>query len=260
MRILFFGDIVGRPGREAVKNLLPGLREKKSVDFVIVNAENAAAGSGITPQIAEEFFEWGIDVITSGDHVWKKKEIYDHLKVSERILRPLNYPKKAIGRGCTVVTAANGKKVGVINLIGRVFMDPLDCPFTRVEEEIDKIREITKTIFVDMHAEATSEKVAMGWFLDGRVSAVVGTHTHIQTADEKILPNGTAYLTDAGMTGPYDSVIGRQKALIIEHFVTQMPFKFEMAEGDVWVSGALVEVNDATGKAVSIERIHERYV
>lgn len=258
MRILFLGDIVGKPGRRIVEDRLPDYREEKKIDFVIANAENAAGGSGVTPQIADELFRNGINVLTAGDHIWKRKEIYDYLETSSRLIRPANYPEGTIGRGATVVNAGGGKKVGVINLLGRVFMEAVDCPFVRVKKEIDKVRKETPIVIVDMHAEATSEKVSMGWYLDGLVSAVLGTHTHIQTADEKILPKGTAYITDCGMTGPYDSVIGRKKEQIILRFVSQMPTRFEMADGGVEMHGVIVEVEDSTGKAVSIKRVQEK--
>ena len=258
MRVLFLGDIVGNPGRKIIEELLPDYRKNKKIDFVIANGENAAGGSGITPQIADELFEDGIDVLVSGDHVWKRKEIYDYLKVSSRLIRPANYPEGAPGRGSTVIDLGSGKKVGVVNLIGRVFMDAVDCPFVKAKEEIDKVREKTPIIIVDLHAEATSEKVAMGWYLDGLVSAVIGTHTHIQTADEKILPKGTAYITDCGMTGPYDSVIGRKKEQILLRFLTQLPTRFEMADGGVELHGVIVEVDDSSGKAASIERVQEK--
>jgi metallophosphoesterase (TIGR00282 family) len=260
MNILFLGDIVGRPGREIVQEMLPSFKKKEAIDFVVANCENAAAGSGITPALAEQLLSAGVDVLTSGDHIWKKQEIYDFLKTSERIVRPLNYPKGVPGRGVTIVAASNGKKVAVVNLLGRVFMDAVDCPFIRIKEELEKISAQTPIIIVDIHAEATSEKVALGWFLDGKVSACLGTHTHIQTADEKILPGGTAYLTDAGMTGPYDSVIGREKDRIIEHFVTQMPMKFEMAIGNVEMHGAVVKINDDTGRALEIKRVQVKKV
>jgi metallophosphoesterase (TIGR00282 family) len=258
MKILFLGDIVGRPGREITEEVLSDIRKEEKIDFVIANGENAAGGSGITPSISEELFENGIDVLTSGDHIWKRKEIYDFLKVSSKLVRPANYPEGAAGRGSTVIDIGGGRKVGVINLIGRVFMDAVDCPFVKAKEEIDKLRQETPIIIVDLHAEATSEKVAMGWYLDGLVSAVIGTHTHVQTADEKILPNGTAYITDCGMTGPYDSVIGRKKEQIILRFLTQLPTRFEMAVGGVEMHGVVIEVNDSTGKAVSIERIQKK--
>ncbi|MFA5388567.1 MAG: TIGR00282 family metallophosphoesterase, partial [Candidatus Omnitrophota bacterium] len=239
MRILLIGDIVGSPGRDAVKKIVPKLRREKSIDFVIANAENAAGGSGITPEIADELLQNKVDVITSGDHIWKKKEIYDRLSKDKRILRPANYPEGCPGSGMTVASAGTGKKIAVINLLGRVFMHPIDCPFTAAEREIRNVdRRETNIILVDIHAEATSEKIAMARFLDGRVSAVFGTHTHVQTADEKIFPQGTAYITDLGMTGPQDSVIGRRHDAIVEHFITLMPKKFEVADKDVELQGA----------------------
>lgn len=258
MRILFIGDIVGRPGREIIQNVLWSVREREKIDMVIANGENAAGGSGLTPEIAEKFFRDGIDVLTSGDHIWKKKEIYGFLEKTERVIRPLNYPKGVPGKGATVIeTAKGGVKVGIINLIGRVFMSPMDCPFERVGQVLEELKGRTSIIIVDMHAEATSEKIAMGWYLNGAVSAVLGTHTHIQTADEKILSEGTAYITDCGMTGPYDSVIGRNKQEILTRFLTQMPVRFEMATDDVEMHGVIIEVDVKTGKALNIRRIKE---
>jgi len=248
---------VGRPGRDVTKRLLAPLKEKEKIDCIIANGENAAGGSGLTPKITEELFDNGIDVMTSGDHIWKKREIYDVLNTTTKLVRPANYPEGSPGLGSTVIDVPSCGKIGVINLIGRVFMEAVDCPFKGVDAEIKKIKDKTSVIIVDMHAEATSEKVAMGWYLDGRVSAVLGTHTHIQTADEKILPKGTAYLTDCGMTGPYDSVIGRNKDNIIQRFLTQLPTRFEMATGNVEMHGAMIDIDDKTGKAASIRRIQE---
>jgi len=258
MNILFIGDIVGSPGRLAVKEILPKLKKKKKIDFTVANAENSAGGSGITDQVADELFDIGVDVITSGDHIWKKKEFYSRLNNDKRILRPLNYPKSNPGRGVTVVESVDGVNVAVINLLGRVFLDPIDCPFKAAQEAVKEVKDKTFVIIVDIHAEATSEKIALGRFLDGRASAVIGTHTHVQTADEYILPKGTAYITDSGMTGPFDSVIGRKTEFILERFLTQMPTKFEVAEGDIRLQGAMVTVDDKTGIASKIERIHER--
>jgi len=258
MRILFIGDIVGEPGRRAMKELLPKIVKRESIDFVIANGENTAGGSGITPMIVDELLGYGVDVITSGDHIWKRKEILDRIAEDARILRPANYPRETPGFGATVIASRSGVEVGVINIIGRVFMQAVECPFRTVKSEVEKMKNKTRIIIVDMHAEATSEKVAIGWFLDGTVSAVIGTHTHIQTADEKILPKGTAFLTDAGMTGPYDSVIGRKKEQILNRFITQMPTKFEMAEDDVQLHGAVIEVDEKTGRAESIKRVQEK--
>lgn len=257
MRILFIGDIVGRPGREVTKRLLAPLKVKEKIDCIIANGENAAGGSGLTPKITEELFDNGIDVMTSGDHIWKKREIYDVLNTTTKLVRPANYPEGSPGFGSTVIDIPSCGKIGVINLIGRIFMEAVDCPFKGVDAEIKKIKEKTSVIIVDMHAEATSEKVAMGWYLDGRVSAVLGTHTHIQTADEKILPKGTAYLTDCGMTGPYDSVIGRNKDNIIQRFLTGLPTRFEMAAGSVEMHGVIIDIDEKTGKATAIRRVQE---
>lgn len=258
MRILLIGDIVGSPGREAVRRIVPKLRREKDIDFVIANAENVAGGSGITPETVDELLRNKVDVITSGDHVWKKKELYETLSRDKRILRPANYPQSCPGSGMTVISLENEKKIAVINLLGRVFMKPVDCPFIAAEREIEKINRAAKIILVDIHAEATSEKIAMARFLDGRVSAVFGTHTHVQTSDEKIFPQGTAYITDLGMTGPHDSVIGRRIDAVVEHFLTGMPKKFEVADKDVELQGAIVNIDNDSGKALSIERVKEK--
>lgn len=256
-RILLIGDIVGAPGRKAVKELVPVLVKEEAIDFVIANGENAAGGSGVTPPIAEELFGYGVDVITTGDHIWNKREIYAYLDQNKTILRPANYPKGAPGFGSCVVEKKSAK-IGVINLAGRVFMDAIECPFRSARAQIEAMKAETKIILVDIHAEATSEKVALGWYLDGAVSCVFGTHTHIQTADERILPKGTAYITDLGMAGPYDSVIGRRIDQIIARFITQLPMRFEMADENVQLAGAIVEVDEASGKAVNIKRIQKK--
>ena len=258
MKVLLIGDIVGRPGRVAMERLVVPLREERGIDFVVANCENAAGGAGITPNTADELFRAGVDVLTSGNHVWKKREAFDLLKLDHRILRPANYPDGAPGSGSTVVEALSGQKVGILNVMGRVFMEALDCPFRTAERELARLKLATPTIIVDMHAEATSEKVAMGWFLDGKVSCVFGTHTHIPTADERILPQGTAFITDVGMTGPYDSVIGRRTDQILERFLSNIPNRSEVAEGNIQLRGLLVEINPATGKALSVERIAKR--
>ena len=257
MRIFFIGDIVGRPGREIIHNILRSFRDEEKIDAVIANGENAAGGSGITPRIAEELFDNGVDVLTSGDHIWKKREIYDFLESTDKLIRPANYPAGAPGKGATVVEVKGAGSIGVVNLIGRVFMNAVDCPFERARQEIEGLRRRTPVIVVDIHAEATSEKIAMGWFLDGIVSAVIGTHTHIQTADEKILPEGTAYITDCGMTGPYDSVIGRKKEQILTRFITQLPTRFEMATEGVEMHGVIIDVDETTGKATGIKRVQK---
>jgi len=255
MRILFIGDIVGKPGRRAVHELLPELINGYQIDFVIANGENAAAGFGITREIVEDLFENRIDVLTMGNHVWDKKEILDFINDYESLIRPANYPGSAPGRGSVVMPSIKGYHIGVLNLMGRVFMHPLECPFRTAEQEIEKIRKRTKIILVDIHAEATSEKIAMGWFLDGKVTAVVGTHTHVQTADDRILPGGTAYITDVGMTGPFDSVIGTRKEIVLERFLTQIPNRFDVAKGDVRLQAVLIDVDEKTGSALSIERL-----
>jgi metallophosphoesterase (TIGR00282 family) len=258
MKILFIGDIVGSPGREAIKKLVVPLKQELQIDFVIANAENASGGSGITSRVAAELFASGADVLTSGDHIWKKTEIFELINQEERILRPLNFPSGAPGRGASVFIAQNGAKVGVININGRVFMEALECPFKAALKAAEELAVETKIIIVDMHAEATSEKIALGWYLDGKVSAIFGTHTHIQTADEKILPKGTAYITDVGMTGPYDSVIGRRVEDVLTRFLSSIPVRFEVAEGNIQLHGALVEIEEVTGKARSILRIQRK--
>ncbi len=257
MKILFIGDIVGSPGRRAAQKLVPKLKKREGVDLIIANCENAAGGSGVTPRIARELFDTGIDMMTSGDHIWKRKEVIEVLDQNPNILRPLNYPSGVPGMGFHCIKTAGGIPCGVINLVGRVFMEPVECPFKNAQEAIDELKKETKIIIVDIHAEATSEKIALGWYLDGMVSAVLGTHTHVQTADERVLPQGTAYITDVGMTGPHDSVIGRKKEQILTRFLTQLPTRFEMAEGDVQLNGAIIEIDESTGKARSIKRVHE---
>lgn len=258
MNILFIGDVVGNPGREAIKSLLPGLKKEFDLDFTVVNAENAAGGSGITAKVAQELFEVQVDVLTSGDHIWKKKEIFELISAERRILRPNNFPATAPGAGYGVFTTPKGQKVGVICVLGRVFMDALECPFKTTMAAVEAITKETNVILVDIHAEATSEKVALGWYLQGKVSAVLGTHTHIQTADERILPEGTAYLTDAGMTGPYDSVIGRRVEDVMERFLTHVPVRFEVAEGNIQLCGAVMEIDEKTGRAKNITRIQRK--
>lgn len=256
MKILFIGDIVGSPGREAVKTLVPKLKKEKELDFVIANAENASGGTGLIPKVAEELFAYGCDCLTTGDHIWKRKEVLEIIN-HPYILRPANLSMDSPGKGYCILNKDN-LKIAVLNLQGRVFMQPIDCPFRKAREIIPILKKETPAILVDMHAEATSEKVAMGYFLDGLVSGVVGTHTHIQTADEKILPYGAAYITDLGMCGPYDSVIGQEKTKIIERFLTGMPKRFEVASGDVQLHGVIIEIDNVTGKALSIERVQEK--
>lgn len=258
MRILFIGDIVGSPGRAAVASLLPGLKQRHEIDVTLANAENAAAGRGITPALAEELFAAGVDGMTLGDHVWDQKDLIPYLTKDSRILRPANLPPGTPGRGCTTLETPRGP-VTFLSLLGRVFMgQPADCPFRAVDAILAGLPRAHGPILVDMHAEATSEKVAMGWHLDGRVSAVVGSHTHIQTADETIRPKGTAYLTDLGMTGPTESVIGRTVESVLSKFRTGMPAKFDVATRGVVLQGAWVEVRTETGLALSIQRIQEK--
>ena len=255
MNILFVGDVVGSPGRRALDRALLPLIDRKKVDFTIVNVENAAGGFGLTIELFEELSKLPIDVFSSGNHIWDKKEIYGVLDSSDRLLRPANYPPGNPGRGSTVQSTASGVPVAVLNLQGQVFMPAhADSPFRVADEELARLKE-AKVIVVDMHAEATSEKVAIGWYLDGRVSAVLGTHTHVQTADETVRPGGTAYLTDAGMTGAYEGVIGFSRERIIEKFLSQTPRSFETAKRDIRLCGALVAVDEASGRATAIERI-----
>ncbi len=258
MKILFVGDIVGSPGRKAIEKLIPLIKKREKIDFVIANAENAAGGSGLTPRLANELFSYGINVLTSGDHIWKKKDIMEMLDEEKRLLRPANYPKGAPGSGWGVYSLKNKVKVGVVNLVGRVFMESVECPFKAARDIVEEIKRETPIIFVDIHAEATSEKIALVWYLDGMVSAVVGTHTHVQTADERIYPKGTAYLTDSGMTGPHDSVIGRKIEQILARFITQLPTRFEMAEENVQLNGAIITIDEKTGKAQNIKRVNEK--
>ena len=255
MKILFIGDIVGKPGRRAIKELLPKLIGDRQIDLVIANCENAAAGFGVPRDIVEELYDSHIDILTSGNHIWDKKEIMEFIGDYETLLRPANYPAKVPGAGAVIVPTAAGEYAGVLNLAGRIFMQPIDCPFMKAKSEIAELRKKTKIIIVDIHAEATSEKKALGWYLDGDVSAVIGTHTHVQTADEEIMPRGTAYLSDVGMTGSFDSVIGVKKEAIIERFLTGVPNKFDMAKGDVRLQAVALDIDAATGKAKSIERI-----
>lgn len=255
MKILFIGDIVGKPGRRAVRELLPQLISRYGIDVIIANCENAAAGFGITREVVEELYNSRIDVLTSGNHIWDKKEIKDFVEEYETLIRPANYPEGVPGWGSVAISTKPGTYVGVINVMGRIFMRPLDCPFRTAEREMERLRKKAKILIVDMHAEATSEKQALGWFLDGRVSAVVGTHTHVQTADERVLPGGTAYITDVGMTGPFDSVIGIRKEAIVERFLTQVPNKFDVAKANVQLQGVIIEVDEDSGKSICIERL-----
>jgi 2',3'-cyclic-nucleotide 2'-phosphodiesterase len=258
MKALFLGDVFGKPGRSCLKMELPGLIEKYEPDIVIANGENASGGIGINPGIADFLFSIGVDVLTSGNHIYKKKDIYDYIKNEPRLLKPANFPPGTPGNGYYIFQdlKMGGKKIAVANICGRVFVENLDCPFRKMDELLSAIYKETNIVIVDFHAEATSEKVAMGWYLDGRVSAVIGTHTHVQTADERILPKNTAFISDAGMVGPRDSVIGVKKEPIIERFLKMMPQKFEVASEDNWLNGVVVDIDDVSGWAKSIIRLN----
>ena len=256
MRILFIGDIFGKPGREIVRRAIPALLAQRDLDLVIANVENSAAGFGVTGDIADAILGYGVDVMTSGNHVWDKKELLEYLPRQSKLLRPANFPAGVPGRGSYLARTRRGELVGVLNLMGRVFMTPLDDPFAVALREIEALRAKTRVILVDFHAEATSEKVAMGWHLDGRATAVIGTHTHVQTADERLLPKGTAYQTDVGMTGPHDSIIGVSVEAALGRFLTGMPAKFEPATGPARLNAVIISADPASGKATAIERIN----
>jgi 2',3'-cyclic-nucleotide 2'-phosphodiesterase len=259
LKLLFLGDIVGEPGRRAVIDMVPKFKEERGVDFVVVNGENSANGRGITERIGIDLLRAGVAVITSGDHIWDQKDTSGYLAIEPRLLRPINYPQGTPGNGSIVLETAKGK-VGVINVQGRTFMNPpLDNPFLAIELEVARMRLETPVIFVDVHSETTSERIAMGRFLDGRVSAVCGTHTHTQTADEQIFPGGTAFLCDAGMCGPSESILGREINPIVERFLTSRPTHFPVAKGPVKIHGALIEIDETTGRALKIERVAEFY-
>ena len=255
MKILFIGDIVGRSGRKVVKELLPKIKEDEKIDIIIANAENAAGGSGLTVKVVEELLSSSIDCLTSGDHIWSKKDVLKVIDTEPRLLRPANYPPHAPGRGSALIKTKGDKLVGVLNLQGRVFMEPIDCPFRTAINEVEKLKEKTNIIIVDFHAEATSEKEALGFWLDGKVTAVLGTHTHVQTADEKILPNGTAYISDVGMTGPFLSILGRDIEAVIKRFLTSTPTRMEVANEDLRLQGVIIDVDEDSGKAIQIRRV-----
>ena len=256
MRILFIGDIFGKPGREVARRAIPALIERESLDFVIANVENSAAGFGVTGDLADAILSYGVDAMTSGNHVWDKKEILDYIPRQPKLIRPANFPPGTPGRGSYVGKTRTGEPIGVINVMGRIFMAPLDDPFAVVQKEIEAMRGKARVILVDFHAEATSEKVAMGWHLDGRVTAVFGTHTHVQTADDRILPKGTAYLTDVGMTGPHDSIIGVTTEVALGRFLNGMPARFESATGPGRLNAVLVTADRSTGRATAIQRLN----
>ncbi|MFC4557196.1 TIGR00282 family metallophosphoesterase [Virgibacillus kekensis] len=255
MKILFIGDIAGSPGRDMIKEYLPKLKGKYRPNVTIVNGENAASGKGITEKIYKQLLEWGADVVTMGNHTWDKKEIFEFIDQAKKMIRPANFPEGTPGKGIVFVNI-NGVEVAVINMQGRTFLPAIDDPFRKMDELVTEAKKRTNIIFVDFHGEATSEKQAMGWYLDGKVSAVVGTHTHTQTADERILPEGTAYITDAGMTGPYDSILGVEKEAVLKKFLTSLPVRFEIdTTGRKQLNGVLVSIDNKTGSAVNIERI-----
>jgi 2',3'-cyclic-nucleotide 2'-phosphodiesterase len=256
MKILFIGDIFGKSGRDIARRAIPPLVSNHGLDLVIANVENSAAGFGVTGDVADTILEYGVDVMTSGNHIWDKKEVLDYIVRQPRLLRPANFPAGVPGRGSYLARTRTGEPVGVVNVMGRIFMSPLDDPFARVVEEIENLKARARVVFVDFHAEATSEKLAMGWHLDGRVTAVVGTHTHVQTADERILPQGTAYMTDVGMTGPEDSIIGVTVDAALGRFLNAMPAKFEAAAGRARLNAVIVTADPATGRATAIERLN----
>src|SRR5215813_8115266 len=254
MNILMVGDVYGEPGRQAVAKLLPQLRQQHAIDFAVVNIENAAAGFGVTPPIAKQAFESGADILTSGNHIWDKREIVEYITKENLLLRPANFPAGTPGVG-HVTVKAGPHKIAVLNLMGRVFMLPIDCPFRKADEIVPELRKETPIVLVDMHCEATSESIAMGWYLDGRASAVVGTHRYVQTADERVLPGGTAYITDLGLTGPTEGVFGVEPAIALQRFLTQMPNRFEPAKGPAALHGAVIRIDPDTGLGLSIERV-----
>lgn len=256
MRVLMVGDVVGKPGRQVLAKYLGKIINEYEIDFVIANGENAAGGNGLTRNVAEELFSYGVNVITMGNHVWDKKELIDYIQSEPRIIRPANYPPGTPGNGFGIFDVADGEKLAVINLSGRVYMDNLDCPFRTAREIVRQTMDATVNTIVDFHAETTSEKYAMGFWLDGTVSAICGTHTHVQTADARILPKGTAYITDVGMTGPFNSVLGIEPQLIIERFITQMPVKFHLAKGPTQFNAVVIDINSINGLARSIESIN----
>ncbi|WP_134687113.1 TIGR00282 family metallophosphoesterase [Brevibacillus migulae] len=254
MKLLFIGDIVGSPGREIVKDYLPRLKRKYQPTFIVANGENAANGKGITEKIVKELFEAGVQAITLGNHTWDNKEIFEFIDDQDRVIRPANFPPGTPGKGITYIKQPEGE-LAIINLQGRTFLPPLDCPFAKADELVEQARKRTKYIFVDFHAEVTSEKQALSWYLDGRISGLVGTHTHVQTGDERILPQGTAYLTDAGMCGPSDGILGMDREVVIKKFRTQLPVRFEVASGPTQLNGVVITLDKASGKATKIERI-----
>lgn len=255
MNILVIGDIVGKPGRRALRTLLSGIQREYDIAFTIANAENAAGGKGLTKDVMDEIFSYGVNVLTMGNHVWDNRDIFSFIDDEFRLIRPINYPGYCPGQGFHIYTASFNKKIAVINALGRVFLPSLDCPFQAVDKILPELRKHSDCIIIDFHAEATSEKLAFAYYFDGKVTAVLGTHTHVQTADETILPAGTAYITDLGMTGPNDSILGMKKEYVIERFLTQRPTRFEVAKGPAQFQGVVLEIDDSTDKVVSIKRV-----
>ena len=255
INVLFIADIVGKPGLDITTQILPALKKKYDVHFTIANGENGADGKGITEELVNQYHSIGIDLITSGNHIWERHQFLKYLHKSQTVLRPLNYPEGNVGRGYAIIQIADGLKIGVINLQGRTFMYPINCPFRTASWAISRIKEETNIILIDFHAEATAEKIALGWYLDGQISGLMGTHTHVQTADERILPEGTAFITDAGMTGAFDSVIGMKKEVAIERFMRQTPRRYQIAEENLHLCGVVISVDTATGKATDIQRV-----
>ena len=251
MKVLFIGDIVGNPGRKAAKEMISSIRREMPFDYCVANGENAAGGTGITYVVAQELYKCGIDVLTMGNHTWSKREITNFIDSDSKIVRPANYPQELPGKGSIII----GGKLGIVNLLGRIYMEPMDCPFKTLDRELEYLKSQVKVILVDIHAEATSEKCALAWYADGRVSSVLGTHTHVQTADERILPCGTAFITDVGMTGPYEGIIGVDREIVLEKFLCYMPVRFEMAKGSVQFNAVYMEIDDKTGKTLSIRRL-----
>ena len=255
MKILFIGDVFGNPGRKAVGEFVQKLKREREIDFCIANGENAAGGSGITYVVAQELYRSGVDGITLGNHTWSKREVLSFIDSDSNIIRPANYPEGVPGKGSAILEGKSGK-IGILNLVGRIYMDSADCPFKVAKRELEYLKSFAKVIVVDMHAEATSEKCALAWYLDGKVSCVLGTHTHVQTADERILPFGTAFISDVGMTGPYDGIIGVKREIVIKKFMDNMPARFEVAQGTIQFSAVYMDIDENTGKTTSIERIH----
>ncbi|NMB97867.1 MAG: TIGR00282 family metallophosphoesterase [Clostridiaceae bacterium] len=257
MKVLFIGDIVGNPGRKTIKTIVPEMKRNISIDYCIANCENSAGGSGITYAVAKELFELGIDGITLGNHTWSKRDVINFIDSETRIVRPANYPRGLPGKGATIISCDGKSHIGILNLLGRIYMDGVECPFRTADREVQYLKDFTKVVIVDMHAEATSEKNAMAWYLDGRVSSVLGTHTHVQTADERILPCGTGYITDVGMTGPYEGILGVDRKIIINKFLTFMPARFELAKGKNQFNAVLLDIDEKTGKTYKIKRINQ---